>query len=237
MDVSNKHCEVDHPDFWQTVHTIRIVETNALGSYLSYARFKMDELLKPNPPQSVTVTEVEGYPQRLMVSWSFPSSWPEYAAFPLLFQIRYRPHGSSHWLEFDTPYSSFMILDALAGYLHQIQVRVRDEVTIDSQWSEWSPMQYAKPWEDGASTQTDEIPVDYSLPSITEVETSTAKSHNPDPNKDVEFDLVILLVLFSVAIMVIFIPLVFLIWMKQRRQNRGSKHELTSMVKMKAMPI
>ncbi|KAM8871956.1 interleukin-11 receptor subunit alpha isoform 1-T2 [Synchiropus picturatus] len=237
VDLTNKHCEVDHPAFWQTIHTVRIIETNGLGSFTTLARFKLDELLKPNPPRSVVVTEVRGFPKRLKVSWSYPSSWPQYAGFPLLFHIRYRPLHALHWSEVYWEHSPYVISDALAGHFHQVQVRARDEVNSDSQWSEWSPLQDVQPWKDAVPEPTEENPADYSLPSFTNPETSTEKSHNPDPDEVAELGLVILLVVFSVVIIAIFIPLIFLIWMKQRRQSQGGKHELTSMVKMKAMPI
>lgn len=62
--------------------------------------------VKPDPPESVEAQELEGFPTRLRVSWSYPSSWPEHDAFPLLFQIRYRPQGSRHWSEVSTEESS-----------------------------------------------------------------------------------------------------------------------------------
>lgn len=43
--------------------------------------------------------------------------------------------------------SPVVILDALAGHLHQVQVRARDEVNPESQWSEWSPLLHVRPWE------------------------------------------------------------------------------------------
>lgn len=43
--------------------------------------------------------------------------------------------------------SPVIISDALAGHLHQVQVRARDEVNSDSQWSEWSPLLLVRPWE------------------------------------------------------------------------------------------
>lgn len=55
--------------------------------------------VKPDPPESLLVRQVEGFSARLMVSWSFPSSWPLDPAFPLLFHIRYRPLGSMFWSE------------------------------------------------------------------------------------------------------------------------------------------
>lgn len=55
--------------------------------------------VKPDPPESVLVKQLEGYSERLFVSWNFPSSWPQYDAFPLVFHIRYRPQGSMYWSE------------------------------------------------------------------------------------------------------------------------------------------
>lgn len=40
-----------------------------------------------------------------------------------------------------------MILDALAGHAHQVQVRAHDEVNMESQWSEWTPLLLGRPWE------------------------------------------------------------------------------------------
>lgn len=239
--------------------------------------------VKPDPPESVMVKELEGYSKRLIVSWNFPSSWPLHDAFPLVFHIRYRPLGSMYWSEvskqgwrlhftvdggpvssnwycymkkkhnknvkktqrFHFPFQAksgtrqmsghsisvffsmfsltfclvchpertpkpktvrnvgsavpqsclliwtfftstcdaavttaasrpfhcgFLVLtfpcpvsfsidqiyseespvvisDALAGHVHQVQVRARDEVNSESQWSEWSPLLLVRPWE------------------------------------------------------------------------------------------
>ncbi|XP_040014231.1 interleukin-11 receptor subunit alpha isoform X2 [Xiphias gladius] len=182
VDVARKHCDVDHPAFWQTIHTLRIIETNALGSGTTFVRFKLHELLKPDPPESVLVKEVEGYPKRLIVSWNFPSSWPLQDAFPLVFQIRYRPLGSIYWSEIYSEESPVVIFDALAGHLHQVQIRARDEVNAESQWSEWSSLPLVKPWEVYTTPDpAEELPTDDRIPECffpfnTKPETSTAKS-------------------------------------------------------------
>lgn len=46
MDVASKHCEVDNPAFWQTIHTLRVTVTNGLGSETTYVRLKLHELCK-----------------------------------------------------------------------------------------------------------------------------------------------------------------------------------------------
>ncbi|XP_026152379.1 interleukin-11 receptor subunit alpha isoform X2 [Mastacembelus armatus] len=238
LDVIRKQCDIDHPAFWQTMHTLRITETNSLGSETTFAQFKLHELLKPDPPESVLVKEIEGYPKRLTVSWNFPSSWPLHDAFPLVFQIRYRPRGSIYWSEIYSEENSVIIFDALAGHLHQVQVRARDEVNSESQWSEWSPLLLAQPWKvyptpDPAVTDDG----DYFFPFNTKPETSTAKSHNPVPDAEGNLGLVILLVVFSMVILATVLSLIFVMWLRKRRRNHVTKQELTSMVKMKSMPI
>nr|XP_020456802.1 ciliary neurotrophic factor receptor subunit alpha-like [Monopterus albus] len=243
LDIVRKRCDIDHPAFWQAMHTLRITETNALGSETTYGQFRLHELLKPNPPESVLVKEIEGYPKRLNVFWNIPSSWPQHDAFPLLFQIRYRPQGSIYWSEIYSEESPAIIFDALAGHVHQVQVRARDEVNSESQWSEWTPLLLVRPWQvyttpDPAEAfLPEERDPDYYFPITPKPETSTPKSHNPVPDDKGNLGLVILLVLFSVVILTTILSLIFVVWVKQRRHDHMTKQELTSMVKMKTMPI
>lgn len=239
VDITRKHCDVDDPAFWQPVHTLKITEVNALGSWSSFTRLKLNELLKPDPPESVSGEGVKGHPQRLIISWNFPSSWQRRAGFPLKFHVRYRPHGSIYWSEIYSDDSSVELFDALAGHLHQVQVQARDEFDSDSQWSEWSPLISARPWEDYITSEPAvDFPLedDYAFPVSTEPDTSTIKSHNPVLEESY-LGLVILLVVFSVVILTIVLSLIFAVWLRQRRRNHVTKQELTSMVKMKSMPI
>lgn len=238
VDFSQKHCDVDHPAFWQTIHTLRVTETNALGFETTYVRVQLHKLLKPDPPESVSAQQLEGFPKKLNVSWSFPSSWPLHDAFPLLFHVRYRPQGSMFWSEILSEESSMMIFDALAGHIHQVQVRARDAVNSESQWSEWSPQLLIRPWEVLSTPDPveDYIPECF-FPVNTEPETSTAKSHNSMHVDEGSLGLVILLVLFSVVILTTVLSLIFVVWMRQRRRHHATKQELSSMVKMKSMPI
>ncbi|XP_034402842.1 interleukin-11 receptor subunit alpha [Cyclopterus lumpus] len=243
LDLAHKHCDVDHPAFWQTIHTLRITESNALGSETTSVRFRLHELLKPDPPESLLVEGLEGHPKRLIVSWKFPASWPLHDAFPLMFQIRYRPQGSVYWSEVFSEDGPVVIFDALAGHLHQVQLRARDEVNSDSQWSEWSPLFVVRPWEVSSTSespeeQPEERFPDNFFPFSTKPEIATAKSHNSvHPEDEGNLGLVILLVLFSVVILTTVLSLIFVIWVRQRRRDHVTKQELTSMVKMKSMPI
>lgn len=235
MDWTHRHCDVQDPPFWQTIHTLGVTETNALGSQTTYAQVRLNDLLKPDPPQSVSIQEVEGYPTQLRVSWTLPSSWPDEKGFPLLFQIRYRPQGSNHWSKIFTDKSQTVIYDALEGHDHQVQVRARDDVNSDSQWSEWSPLSLFTPWKATTSPDPSDDPDIFDLFS-TQPETSTLKTSFAQGDEG-NLGLVILLVLFSIFILTTVLSLIFVIWMRQRRREHATKQELASMVKMKSMPI
>ncbi|KAF7658520.1 hypothetical protein LDENG_00010730 [Lucifuga dentata] len=222
VNAAYKHCDIDHPAFWQATHFLKVTETNALGSTATFVLLKLHELLKPEAPESVTAEGLEGFPTMLVISWRIPSSWPMHLAFPLLFQIRYRPQDSIHWSEINSEESPVIVVDALAGHLHHVQVRARDEVNSESQWSEWSPLLSAQPWE-GYNTPEpglEDLPEDLFpeelFPVNTKPETSTEKSQKSAEEKE-NVVLVILLVLFSVVILTTVLSLILVIWVKQRR--------------------
>nr|XP_046230673.1 interleukin-11 receptor subunit alpha [Scatophagus argus]XP_046230675.1 interleukin-11 receptor subunit alpha [Scatophagus argus] len=239
VDIARKHCDIHYPAYWQAIHTLRITETNDLGSETTSVQFKLHELLKPDPPESLVVKQIEGYSTRLLVSWALPSSWPTHDAFPLMFHIRYRPQGSMYWSEIFSDESPVVVYDALASHLHEVQVRAHDEVNSDSQWSEWSPVLLARPWEEYSTPEPTDwpLPEDYFYLFNTKPETSTAKSNNPAIEDEGHLGLVILLVLFSVVILTTVLSLIFVVWVRQRRRDHVTIQELASMVKMKTMPI
>lgn len=242
LDASGKHCDIDHPRFWGTSHVLQVTETNPLGSNTSWLRFNLFDLLTPDPPESVVVEGLEGDPTKLQVSWSPPSSWSEGDPFPLSFHMRYRPQKSSYWSQLFSDECPIIIPDALAGYVHQAQVRARDGVNEFGQWSEWSAPGLGQPWEDKSTLgptemAPEEIFPNEFFPPFTKPETSTAKSRGPEYEEEGNLGLVFLLVLFSAVILATVLSLVFVMWVKQRRRNQANKQELTSMVKMKSMSI
>ncbi|TWW66565.1 hypothetical protein D4764_20G0005970 [Takifugu flavidus] len=238
VDAVRKQCEVHHPAFWQALHTLRVTETNGLGSCTTTNRFALHTLLKPDPPESVSVRQIEGFSTRLMVSWNFPSSWPLEHAFPLLFHIRYRPLGSMFWSELLSTACSEMISDALAGHVHQVQVRAQDEINNDSQWSDWSPVVLVRPWEVPATTQPTEDATEHDVFTFQpNPGSSTAKIHYDDLDNESNLGLVIVLVLFSVVVLVTIFSLIFVVWFRQRRRDHVTMQEVASVVKMKSMPI
>lgn len=44
VDSTHKHCDVPKLAYWATVHTLRVTETNGLGSETTWARFRLSKL-------------------------------------------------------------------------------------------------------------------------------------------------------------------------------------------------
>lgn len=49
VDAVHKHCDIQHPAFWQTLHILSVTETNGLGSETTTVRFRLHELRKGHP--------------------------------------------------------------------------------------------------------------------------------------------------------------------------------------------
>ncbi|KAM6984690.1 interleukin-11 receptor subunit alpha [Aplochiton taeniatus] len=204
VDAAQRHCNITHPTIWQLAHRLTLVETNPLGSYKTTVEIRLQDLLQPEPPDSFRVEEVEGHPTRLRASWRFPPLWPEEPSFPLLFQLRYRPLGSTYWSELESNSSPVTIVDILADHPHQLQLRAQDDLRPESRWSDWTPLLQMWPWKE---------------------------------EDDSSLGVVVLLALFAVVILTAVCSLIVVIWKRQRKRDLLTKQELSSMVKLKSMPI
>ncbi|XP_059894952.1 interleukin-11 receptor subunit alpha isoform X1 [Gadus macrocephalus] len=240
VDSTNHHCDIAHPHFWQLNHRLNITEVNPLGAALTRQTIQLHKLLKPDPPAELVVTARSSFPTHLNVSWRYPHSWPQLDFFPLLFQIRYRPHGSTHWAQIESMGTNVVVHDALEGYLHEVQVRAQDEPNADSHWSDWSPLILARPWEAPGTEQPDVsggTPPTEVYPD--ETETITSKNRDDAAGEEEKLSLVILLVIFSIVIFIIILSLTVVMCLRQRdqRDRHVTKQEVSSMLKMKAIPL
>ncbi|KAK2871488.1 hypothetical protein Q8A67_024015 [Cirrhinus molitorella] len=234
-------CTITNPPFWTSKFLVNITEINPLGSNSTLFQIDAHELLKPDPPEEVRVLQVVGQPTQLLVRWNCPSSWPDecMSGFPLTFSLRYRPIGSNYWSMLETEENtSLKIMDALVGHLHQIQIRAQDALINHSQWSEWSHVVEAKPWTELREEPTEET-LDFRFPffNLSFPVRTTDKSPDSSLHQSGSLGLLILLGLFATVMVAVLLTIITLLWVRQRKQDNVKKQELTSMVKMKSIPI
>ncbi|XP_067254426.1 interleukin-11 receptor subunit alpha isoform X3 [Chanodichthys erythropterus] len=240
--IGMNECTITNPPFWSSSKIlVNITEINPLGSNSTIIQIDTHELLKPDPPEDVQVLYVEGQPTQLLVKWNWPSSWAAEImhAFPLTFLLRYRPIGSNYWSMLETENTSLKIMDALVGHLHQIQIRAQDALINHSQWSEWSHVVDARPW---IGQKPWEEPTESVICCFPSFDTpfpvrTTDKSPDSSLHPNGSLGLLVLLGLFAAVMVAVLLTIIVLLWVRQRKQDNVKKQELTSMVKMKSIPI
>uniref|UniRef100_A0A8C2AT80 Interleukin 6 receptor n=1 Tax=Cyprinus carpio TaxID=7962 RepID=A0A8C2AT80_CYPCA len=133
----------------RALHAAKLCVSNTAGSAMSpYLRFKLHDIIKPDPPTDVKVRAVEGQKHMLKVSWSYPSSW-KHGFYALHFQLRYRPQLKEQYQSvlIDDRMDkevSWTIYDALPHIQYEVQLRAKDE--FDGLWSDWTDTVYAVTW-------------------------------------------------------------------------------------------
>ncbi|XP_026153969.1 prolactin receptor a [Mastacembelus armatus] len=126
-------------------YNITVVATNALGSTFSDpVDIDVVYIVKPNPPEKVTVTVMEntGWPF-LRVSWEPPhkadtrSGW-----ITLIYELRVKLEGEDEWeMHLAGQQKMFNIFSLRSGGTYLVQVRCKPDHGF---WSEWSSTSYTK---------------------------------------------------------------------------------------------
>ncbi|XP_077577361.1 aquaporin-10a isoform X1 [Stigmatopora nigra] len=151
-------CVLDHNDNeLRKPHMAYLCVANMAGNATSpLLSFTPLEILKPDPPSALTVRQDVGQENRMLVSWTFPSSWKSQDNYyALVYQLRYRPvdsSSSSMQLKSIKGQRSFTVNDALPGVEYAIQLRTKEE--FDGLWSDWSEAVYGSSWIDSRTQET-----------------------------------------------------------------------------------
>ncbi|XP_044299979.1 ciliary neurotrophic factor receptor subunit alpha [Varanus komodoensis] len=126
-------------------YKVTLTVANALGSNSTTISFDEFAIVKPDPPENVVAKPISSNARRLLVTWQYPSSWPDPDSFPLKFFLRYRPLIIDQWQHVElTDGTSHIITDAYAGKEYIIQVAAKDNEI--GTWSDWSVAVHATPW-------------------------------------------------------------------------------------------
>lgn len=157
-NVTRTHCSFSRSRCWcafpveegdRTVHGAKLCVTNTAGSATSHEiHFKLQDIIKPDPPSKVEVRAVEGLNHVLQVSWSYPNSWKR-GFYILQFHMRYRPQQAekyqSVWIRDRLErHLSLTIFDALPHTQYEIQLQAKDE--FDGIWSDWTDTVFGITW-------------------------------------------------------------------------------------------
>ncbi|NWV17274.1 IL27B protein, partial [Origma solitaria] len=132
--------------FSLTPYELNVTARNALGAASAMLPFLLESIIKPDPPEAVRVSPIPGEPQKLLLEWSPPSSWPFLEYFPLQYRIRYYQDNDSVPTTVG-PYelTSYTLTDLGPGTLHHIQVAAKD-LADSGEFSTWSPPASGTPW-------------------------------------------------------------------------------------------
>ncbi|NXX37016.1 IL27B protein, partial [Nicator chloris] len=132
--------------FSLTPYELNVTAQNALGAASGTLPFLLENIIKPDPPEALRVSPIPGEPQKLLLEWSPPSSWPFPEYFPLHYRIRYsRDNDSVPTTVGPYEQTSHTLTDLEPGSLHHIQVAAKDS-TDSGEFSAWSPPASGTPW-------------------------------------------------------------------------------------------
>ncbi|NXK69548.1 IL27B protein, partial [Sylvietta virens] len=132
--------------FSVTPYELNVTARNALGAAWGALPFLLESIVKPDPPEALRVSPIPGEPQKLLLEWSPPSSWPFPEYFPLQYRIRYsRDNDSVPTTVGPYELTSHTLTDLEPGSLHHIQVAAKDGAD-SGEFSAWSPPASGTPW-------------------------------------------------------------------------------------------
>ncbi|CAI5799276.1 interleukin-27 subunit beta [Podarcis lilfordi] len=89
-------CSIDNVQmFCINPYVLNVTVVNPLGTATTHYYFFQNEILKPDPPENLTVSQILGQRKKILLVWKPPSSWkfPEYS--PLKYLIRYSRDGTN----------------------------------------------------------------------------------------------------------------------------------------------
>ncbi|XP_040191560.1 interleukin-11 receptor subunit alpha [Rana temporaria] len=227
-------CSVRFSKLW-TLYRMNITEINPLGSNFRILDLYVQSIVKPDPPENLSVEPIPQAPRRLRVTWAYPPTWPQEPHFQLKFRIQYRPVLYMVWSVVETANLSDIITDAFVGVEHILQVGARDFLDAGT-WSEWSPEARATPWtSEEISGSVPEI-VNETTTEEPEPEFREPFADNGDPAEKVA--VLISLGVFAFVVLALFLIAGAFIWMRVDRTVKygGMKADFLTAIHMKALP-
>ncbi|XP_032992744.1 interleukin-27 subunit beta [Lacerta agilis] len=140
-------CSIDNVQMFSiNPYVLNVTAVNPLGTASTHYYFFQNEILKPDPPEDLTVSQIPGQRKKILLVWKPPSSWkfPEY--FPLKYLIRYSRDGTNvSKTTRPTEQTSFVLTGIRPGVTYHAQVAAKDFLD-HGEYSAWSPAASGAAW-------------------------------------------------------------------------------------------
>ncbi|XP_034976907.1 interleukin-27 subunit beta [Zootoca vivipara] len=127
-------------------YVLNVTAVNPLGTATTYYYFHQLDIIKPDPPEDLKVTQILGQRKKILLVWKPPSSWKLSEYFALKYMIRYTRDGSNtSKVTRPTLQTSFVLAGIRPGVTYHAQVAAKD--FLDSgEYSDWSPAASGASW-------------------------------------------------------------------------------------------
>ncbi|XP_055975730.1 interleukin-27 subunit beta [Sorex fumeus] len=133
----SNHCTIPEVLLFSMLpYVLNVTAVHPAGVSSTFLPFVPEHIIKPDPPESVTLSPLPG--RRLGVQWKPPSSWPFPEIFSLKYWIRYKHHGAVHFRQVGPTEATSFVLSAVRPHgRYCVQVSAQ-ELTGSGQPSDWS---------------------------------------------------------------------------------------------------
>ncbi|XP_066491929.1 interleukin-27 subunit beta [Tiliqua scincoides] len=127
-------------------YMLNVTAVNPLGTATNLFPVFLNQIIKPDPPEGLKISPIQGESRKLLLEWNSPSSWllPEY--FPLKYLIRYSRDGTNHSKKINSlEQTSFILTGIRSGATYYAQVAAKDFLD-HGEYSDWSSPAFGAAW-------------------------------------------------------------------------------------------
>ncbi|XP_012790655.1 interleukin-27 subunit beta [Sorex araneus] len=133
----SRHCTIPEVLLFSMLpYVLNVTAIHPTGVSSTFLPFVPEHVIKPDPPESVTLSPLPG--QRLGVQWKPPGSWPFPEIFSLKYRIRYKRHGAAHFRQVGPTEATSFVLRAVRPHSRYCVQVSAQELTGSGQPSDWS---------------------------------------------------------------------------------------------------